>query len=184
MRRRFLLASPLALAACSSPVVHEYRLAAVPGSVRGGSGLRIVVRDIGLAGELAQPGLPRPGGPYTADSFANDVWASPLPDLLQEAMVQNLAQRLPGDIVLAGNSAIGVTPDIYVEINVLAFTPDATGNITLQAQLSTRHGQAAAKDWQLRNFTASAPGGMLPAAIAAAMSTLWGQAADIVACMI
>jgi hypothetical protein len=97
-------------------------------------------------------------------------------------MVQNLAQRLPGDIVLASGGAIGAAPDIYVEINVLAFSPDASGNITLQAQLATRH--ASAQDWQLQTFRASAAGGTTPDGIAAAMSALWGQAADMVAGMI
>jgi uncharacterized lipoprotein YmbA len=102
--------------------------------------------------------------------------------MLQTAMVQNLAQRLPGDVVLADGGAIGATPGLYVEINILAFAPDAAGNIALQAQLSTRH--AAAQDWRVQNFAASLAGGTTPEGIAAAMSTLWGQAADAVAAML
>ena len=182
MKRRFLLLATVALAGCASPAVHYYRLAAVPGAVRGGTGLRVCVRSIGVPGGIAQTGLPLPGGPYAADSFANDVWAAPLADMLQGAMVQNLEQRLPGDIVLAGSGAIGAAPDIYVEINVLGFSPDVAGNIQLLAQLATRH--AAAQDWRLRNFSATLAGGTTPEGIAAAMSALWGQAADIAAGMV
>ena len=171
----------LALAGCAA-TVHAYRLAPVAGSVRGGNGLRIGVRSIDLPGYLAQQGMPQPGGAYEANSFANDVWAAPLADMLQDTMVQNLAQRLPGDEVLADGGAIGAAPDIYVEINILAFAPDAAGNIALQAQFATRH--ETAQDWQEQNFAASLAGGTTPEAIAAAMSALWGQAADVVAGMV
>jgi uncharacterized lipoprotein YmbA len=182
MRRRFLLLGTVALAGCSSAPVRNYQLAPVAGAVRGGTGVRIAVRGIGIPAALEQSGVPKPGGAYEANSFANDVWAAPVAGMLQTTMVQNLAQRLPGDSVMAGGGAIGAAPDIFVEINVLAFSPDATGTIALQAQLATRH--AAAQDWQFRNFVASAAGGTMPEGIAAAMSALWGQAADAVAGMI
>jgi uncharacterized lipoprotein YmbA len=182
MRRRAVILGTMALAGCASAPVHNYQLAPVAGAIRGGTGLRIVVRNVTIPAALSQAGVPKPGGTYDANSFANDVWAAPLAGLLQTAMVQNLAQRLPGDSVLAGGGSIGVAPDFYVEINVLAFSPDPTGNIALQAQLATRHAQTL--DWQLRNFAANAAGGAMPEGIAAAMSTLWGQAADAVAEMV
>jgi uncharacterized lipoprotein YmbA len=181
MRRRGLLAGSalLALAGCISPSARYYRLAAMPGVVRGGAGARIGVRSVGLPGYLAQTGLPKPGGAYELDSFPNDLWAAPLAPMLQAAMVQDLSQRLPADTVLAQGGAIGATPDIYVEIQVFSFEPDSAGTVTLQAQLATR--PAASQEWRLHNFTASAPGGATPLGIVAAMSTLWGQAADAVA---
>jgi uncharacterized lipoprotein YmbA len=182
MKRRAMILGTMALAGCSSAPVRNYQLAPVQGTILGGTGLHIVVRSISVPAALGQSGLPRPGGVYDANAFANDVWAAPIAGMLQSTMVQNLAQRLPGDDVLAGGGAIGAAPDIYVEINVLAFAPDATGNISIQAQLATRH--AAAQDWQFRNFVASAAGGLQPEQIAAAMSSLWGQAADAVAGMI
>jgi uncharacterized lipoprotein YmbA len=182
MRRRTFIMGTLALAGCSSVPVRNYQLAPVAGAIRGGTGLRIVVRDVAIPASLGQGGVPKPGGAYEANSFANDDWGAPLGGMLQSTMVQNLAQRLPSDNVLAGGGSIGVAPDIYVEINVLAFAPDATGNITLQAQLATRPAQNL--NWQLRSFTASAAGGMQAEGIAAAMSTLWGQAADALAGMV
>jgi uncharacterized lipoprotein YmbA len=182
MKRRLLLLGTAALAGCSARV-YEYQLASLPGTVRGGNGLRIVVRGIGVPSALAQTGLPQPGTIYQANSFANDVWAAPIAGMLQTTMVQNLAQRLPGDVVLASGSAIGAPADIYVEINILAFAPDTSGNITLQAQLATRQA-ASQNDWQLLPFRASAQAGNTPDGIAAAMSTLWAQAADVVAGMI
>jgi uncharacterized lipoprotein YmbA len=185
MRRRgLLLIAPAAmLAGCSGPAPHYYRLAPQPGAVHPGGGLRIGVRNIGVPAGLSGNGLPMPGNAYDANSFANDLWTASLGDMLQTTMVQNLSQRLPDDIVLASGGSVGAPPDIYVEINVLAFSPDATGSIALQAQLATRH-VGGERDWQVQKFAASAAGGAKPETIAAAMSALWGQAADAVAGMV
>jgi uncharacterized lipoprotein YmbA len=185
MRRRLLLllGPAAALAGCAGTPPRYYRLAALPGAVHSSTGQRIAVRNIGVPAGLSASGLPMPGGAYDANSFANDLWVAPLADMLQSTMVQNLAQRLPGDAVLAGGGSIGAPADVYVEINVFAFSPDASGNIALQAQLATRN-VTGAQDWQLQKFAASAAGGTMPETIAAAMSTLWAQAADMVAGMV
>lgn len=184
MKRRLILASSLAglLTACSSTPVHSWQISPVPGTPLGGTGRRIAVRSIGLPSALIQSGIPKPGGVNTADSFPNDLWAGPLAAMLQNAMVRDLAQRLPADIILAEGGAIGAAPDQLVEIQVLSFTPDASGNITLAAQLATR--PATAQNWQLQSFSANAPGGQDAQSIAAAMSQLWGQAADHLASML
>ncbi len=182
MRRRYFTLASLALSGCGGATLLNYQIAMAPGAVRGGNGQRIGVRRIGVPGALAQSSLPMPGSPYQANSFANDQWAAPLPTLLQTAMVRNLAQRLPGDTVLANGGSIGAAPDVYVEINILAFSPDASGTVTLQAQLAIR--PVNTQDWKLQSFHASAAGGTTPGGIAAAMSTLWGQAADAMAGML
>lgn len=184
MRRRslLLLGAALPLAGCVGGQVRYFRLAPSPGPTRQGTGLRIGVRAIGTPPGLSASAVPKPGGTYNANSYANDLWASPLAGMLQATMVQNLSQRLPGDTVLASGGAVGAPPDLYVEINIFAFAPDASGTITLQAQLATRH--AAGQDWQVQNFTAHAGGATTADMVAATMSTLWGQAADTVAGMV
>ncbi len=181
-RRAFALLLGASLAGCAAPAPRYYRLAAVPGAVRAGGGRRIGVRNVGIPGDLDQTALPQPGSAYELNSDANTVWASPLAGMLQNVMVRDLAQRLPGDIVLEDGGAIGAAPDVYVEIQVLHFAPDATGVVTLQAQLGLR--PAAAPDFTLRGFSATAPGGTTPEGLAAAMSALWGDAADAVAALL
>lgn len=185
MRRRALLTlgPVLALAGCAGTPPRYFRLAPQPGAVRAGGGLRIGVRNVGVPSGLSSTSMAMPGGTFDANSFSNDLWAAPLADMLQTTMVQNLTQRLPDDIVLASGGSVGAPADIYVEIGILAFTPDATGNITLQAQLATRH-VGPQQDWRVQKFAASAAGGTKPEGIAAAMSALWGQAADVVAGMV
>lgn len=181
MRRRgfSLLLLAGALAGCASSQARYYRLAAVPGAVRGGDGKRIGVRNVGVPGDLDQNNLIRPGDAYQLNAYANDLWAAPLASMLQTVMVRNLSQRLPGDTVLQDGGAIGAAPDVYVELQVLRFVPDATGVVTLQAQIGTR--PASDQTFKLQDFSATAPGGDTPEGLAAAMSTLWGQLADAVA---
>lgn len=184
MKRRVILASSCAvlLAGCTIAPVHSWQIAPIPGPVRGGTGKRISVRSVGLPGALNQPGVPEPGPANAANSFPNDLWAAPLPALLQTVMAENLAQRLPADVVLAEGGAIGAVPDQFVEIQVLSFAPDATGLITLKAQLAIR--PFSRMDWTLKNFSASAQGGETAATVTACMSQLWGLAADQLAKML
>ncbi len=181
MRRRgfSLLLAAGALAGCASARVRYYRLAAVPGVVRGGDGKRIGVRNVGIPGDLDQNTLARPGDAYQLNAYANDLWAAPLASMLQTTMVRDLAQRLPADTVLQDGGAIGAAPDVYLEIQVLRFVPDASGNVTLQAQIGSRPGNT--QDFKLQDFTATVQGGSTPEGLAAAMSTLWGQLADAAA---
>jgi uncharacterized lipoprotein YmbA len=179
-RRNFsLLLAAGALTGCASARARYYRLAAVPGAARGGDGKLIGVRNVGIPGDLDQNNLARPGDAYRLNAYANNLWAAPLASMLQTVMVQDLAQRLPGDTVLQDGGAIGAAPDVYVELQVLRFVPDATGNVTLQVQIGTR--PVSSQDFKLQDFTATAPGGNTPEGLAAAMSTLWGQLADAAA---
>lgn len=184
MKRRLILASSSALflVGCTPVAIHSWRIAAIPGPVQGGDGTRISVRSIGLPSALNQPGVPEPGPANTANSFVNDLWAAPLAAMLQTSMVENLAQRLPADMILADGGAIGATPDKFVEIQVLGFSPDATGTVTLQAQLAIRPFNS--QDWTLKSFQASMPGGLTAETITACMSQLWGQAANQIAMML
>lgn len=184
MKRRIMIASSgaLLLARCTTAPVHNWKIDALPGKVQNGTGQRISVRSIGLPGALTQPGVPQPGPANTANSFTNDLWAAPLATMLQTSMVEDLAQRLPQDTILADGGAIGMSPDQYVEIQVLSFSPDSTGEITLIAQIATR--PVNSQNWNLQNFSARLSGGQNAAAISAGMSQLWAKLADEIALML
>lgn len=184
MKRRILLASSgaLFLTGCATTPVYSWQISAVSGPIKGGTGIRLGVRNIGLPGALSQPGVPSPGPANAANTFPNDLWAAPLAAMLQTSMVENLSQRLPQDTVLSGGGAIGAMPDQYIEIQILGFSPDSSGLITLKVQLAIR--PANNLNWTLKNFSASAQGGKTANTITACMSELWGQAADQLALML
>jgi uncharacterized lipoprotein YmbA len=179
--RRIALILPLAaLAACASPVPTPYRLTAQTGTPRPGISAKIAVRDVGIPSYLDQSGLLKPSSGNALDVYDNAAWAGTIGNQLQEVMVEDLTQRLPNAIVLAASGAIGAPPDLYLELQVLDFAPDATGTLHLTLQLATRPANALpqAPDWQLKTLSFSAPGATSPQGLAAAMSTLWAQAAD------
>ncbi len=187
-RRACLRAVPLlltaALAACAAPpATNYYRLASVPGAIQPVGGLAVNVRGIGLPAYLDQSSIVKPSGPYQFGSYSNELWAEPLGGMLQEAMVQNLAQRLQSGTITASGGAIVATADVLVEMNVLRFDPDAAGTVTLTLQIAVKSGLDRTL-WQASSFTRTAPAGTTAAGEVEAMSALWGQAADQIAAMI
>jgi uncharacterized lipoprotein YmbA len=173
----------LGLAACS-PTPTNYRLQAEPGPVLSQAALAVSVRSVSVPGYLDGTGIGKLSSAYQFATYPNDVWAEPLADMLQSAMVQDLAQRLPGATVLPDGGAIGAPTGIVVEMNVLRFDTDPDGQINLTVQISVRQGQNA-RHWQTTSFTRRAPPQTnTPLGIAATMSALWSQAANQVATML
>jgi uncharacterized lipoprotein YmbA len=186
MRRRGMLlgaVSVAGLAGCS-PAAAQYRLLAEPGPVLGGAGLAVGVRSMSLPGYLDQNSIVSSGAGYQVARFPNDVWAESLADMLQSVMVQELAQRLPAATVIATGGAIGAPVGVVVEMNVLRFDPDQEGRIALDVQISVRRGSDA-RQWRTLDFARqAAASGAGAVGIVAAMSGLWGQAADQVAALL
>ena len=181
-RRLFLrggaAATALAVAGCASAPTNYFRLAVVPGSVNSGPAPRIGVRSINIPGYLDQNSIAKAGGAYELSSYANDVWAEPLNDMLQDVAVQELAQRLPEAVVIGNGGSIAAAADLLIEANVLRFDPDSSGSITLTVQVAVKSGQ----DYRLltvQTFSRSAtPAGADVTNTVATMSTLWAQFID------
>ncbi len=184
--RRVFLQSALwlgaaALGGCGSPVVNEYRLAAVPGASREVARLNVSVRSIDIPGYLDRNDIIKPAAAYQVNRFASAAWAEPFADMLQAVLVNDLAQRLPAATVFA-DGAIGATADVTVEADVQRFDFNPDGSLILAAQLAVK--SAAASGWTARKFQAAASPGADAAAVVAAMSGLWGMLADQAADMI
>jgi len=178
-----ILAGGLAtLSGCAASPTNDYRLRVIPGAILPGRSI-IAVRGISIPGYLDQTGIQRPSTGDQFATFANELWAEPLADLLQGTMVQELAQRLPGATVLGSGSAIGAPPDKTVEINILRFDAGADGQLVLLAQIAVKSTGPNAS-WTKQNFTAAAPASTDPAGTVAVMSTLWAQAADQTAALL
>jgi uncharacterized lipoprotein YmbA len=181
-RRRLLgsasAAAVFALAGCASAPTNDFRLAVIPGAVNNGPALKIAVRSINIPGYLDQNGIAKAGAAYELSSFANDIWAEPLNDMLEDVTVQELSQRLPASLVIGSGGSIASASDLLIETNVLRFDPDSSGLITLSVQIALKSGQ----DYHLltvQNFSAAAtPAGADVTSTVATMSALWGKFAD------
>ena len=147
-RRAFLsagsaLLAASALAGCTSAPTNYYRIAVVPGAIRSGAPGSIGVRSVSIPGYLSQNGIAKPSSGYEFGTYSNEVWAEPLDGMLQSVMVQDLSQRLPASSVLGAGGSIGLSAAALVEINVLNFDPDSSGQVVLTAQIAIRSGRYA-----------------------------------------
>ncbi len=187
-RRDFVCAGPLAIAAalssCRSPPARYYRLAPLPGATLPSANVRIGVLSVSTPDYLDQNGIAQGGGGYQFLLYNNDLWAGRLADMLQAVMVQNLAQRLPQATVIGGGGSIDMSFDVVVEIDVLRFDADSTGQMLLSAQIAIKPGHGHAffvtrsltKEDRIEQNTA--------ADRVAAMSRLWATTADQIAAMV
>jgi uncharacterized lipoprotein YmbA len=183
-RRGLLFAAALGLAGCaSSPPTNYYRMAALPGANVGAAPVSVGVRSITIPGYLNQTGIAKSSGAYQFASYGNEIWAEPLADMLQNVMVQDLAQRLPAATVIADGGGIQAPSGVLVEMNILRFDPGPDGQIVLTAQVAIKTG---AKRVLCATRTLQSTAGPGPGATGtvAAMSTLWAGAADQVAVMV
>jgi len=184
-RRACLRAGPVtlmaALAECGSPPTQYYRLAEVPGAIRNTAPFTVGVRSVSIPGYLNQNAIAKGGNAYQFSVYGNDLWADQLANMLQAVMVEDLAQRLPASTVIGSGGSIGVSADVLVEINVLRFDPDSTGEIVLSAQFAVKSGRTRAV-WMTQTFARSAaPDGVDISDTVAKMSMLWAAMADQVA---
>ncbi|HTQ71961.1 MAG TPA: PqiC family protein [Acidocella sp.] len=194
-RRACLLTGPamlaVALVACSSPATLYYRLMAVPGAVQTAAPMTVAVRSVSIPGYLNRDGIAKAGAAYRFEFYSNDLWADQLSAMLQAIMVQDLAQRLPAATVLASGGSIEASSDVLVEINILRFDPDSSGNLVLSAQIAIKSGPTR-RLWATQSFARSSAlslsgagaDGPDAAEIVAKMSALWAAMADQVAALI
>ena len=183
-RRALVLGLPLSvlLAACqSSPTPTLYTLGPVPGPVLTGGARTVVVREIGNARYLERPNVVRSSEGYQLDVMPNDLWGEPVGSMITRTFVQELAQRLQGSTVLAETGAIGISPDVLVEVNVLRFDSDHNNTVVLNAQYGvTRPGSGKPPIARAADIHAPMPSPATPGQVAA-MSDALGQLADQVA---
>ena len=179
--RRVLMLT--ALAGCSrSPEPSLFTLAALPGQAHPGGPATVELRRPGLAGYLDRPEIVRAAGPYRVGVSGTERWAEPFGDMLGRVLAENLTYRMPGSAIFTEAGGLSASGDAVVELDVQRFDADASGMVTLLAQLAVRHNgsrRPAPSPLTVRL--------MVPAASAAtpdtvmAMSQALGQLADTMA---
>jgi uncharacterized protein len=95
-------------------------------------------------------------------------------------LVQELSQRLPSSTVFAENSAITVTPDASVELNIQRFDEDHSGALVLLAQVAVTGRRTETRNVR---FSVMPPSPGTPGLVSA-MSTAVGELADTIAGML
>jgi uncharacterized lipoprotein YmbA len=186
-KKKTFLSFPLAMATltgCASPDANFYTLQPVPGPMAIGTSLtkagNIEVRTPGLAGYLDRSDVVLKDANYRLGVNEQQRWAEPLADMIGRVLTEDLAQRLPHNSVFGQGGAISADPDARVEVDIQRFDADASGTVTLSAQVAIEAGRSHAPLMTRHVSLTATPASPAPAALAATLSDLLGQLADVI----
>jgi uncharacterized protein len=189
----YLLCCSLLVACGSSPPQRYYTLqaVAVPAGAAGRAVApenQIVVRiqPVIIPPELDRVELVSRGGPYRVHIADSDRWAAPLDDQIRRTLNDDLAARLPANLVADPNEPATQEPRRLLSIAVIEFYADAECGATLRADWTLRGPKAERQHGSEQFKTHDAVSCMAgtPAALAAAMSAALGTLSERLAAVI
>jgi uncharacterized lipoprotein YmbA len=174
----FLLVACLALCGCgSSPKTHFFTLQAVPPQSRAAGkipALQVISVHIPAALDRQEMVRQAPSGELQVSD--ENRWGGPLDEMIQRALTQDLAARLPqGDVVFPQQPAPADTRQVVVDI--LQFTGDGAGHVALDASWSLLK-SGASTPLLTRQLRLQESGGADYGADAEAMGRLIARLAD------
>lgn len=186
MKRRLLLAAPLALAAtrCSSPDPAYYTLRTVPGPVQAGGPPAVKLARPGLAGYLDRPEIVRDSAANRLAIRSGERWGEPLGDMIGRVLAEDLSQRLAGSSVFTEAGTISVDPAATIELDIQRFDLDASLTVVLVAQVAVERGRSHDPAGTRSVRLTMAPASDTTSDLVVAMSALVGQLADVTAGMV
>jgi uncharacterized lipoprotein YmbA len=174
----------LLLAGCASPDSTFYTLQPVPGAVSAQGAVAIArsveVRKPGLAGYLDRSDVVLKDADYKLGLKETQRWAEPLADMIGRVLTEDLSQRLPQSNVFGQGGAISADADVRVEVDIQRFDADASGTVTLAAQVALEAGRTHQPIATRHVVLTAAPASPGAGALAATLSTLLGQLADTI----
>jgi len=178
----FLLTA--ALAGCASPDAQFYTLQQTQGAQATNANLtlakNIEVRTPGLAGYLDRSDIVLKDADFRLGVNDQQRWAEPLGDMIGRVLTEDLAQRLPQSSVFGQGGAISADPDARVEVDIQRFDADAGGTVTLAAQVAIEAGRNHSPVMTRHVVLTADPPAQGAAALAATLSTLLGELADVI----
>ena len=175
-----LLAVVLFLASCqSSPPTHYFALTPVPASgprVSLPGALPLRVERVAIPGELDRLEIVRHGESNQLRIATFDLWGSPLDEMIQHVVAENLAARLAPGTVTGVNEPAAREQHRHLYLDVQEFAADEHGAVKLRAAwlLQTPGG----KDLRGTEEPAASGNDATVDALAAAMSRALGSLAD------
>jgi uncharacterized lipoprotein YmbA len=171
-----------ALAGCASPDSTFYTLQQRAGTEATNPSLitarNIEVRTPGLAGYLDRSDIVLRDANYRLGLNEQQRWAEPLGDMIGRVLTEDLAQRLPSSSVFGAGGAISADPDARVEVDIQRFDADATGTVTLAAQVAIEAGRTHTPVMTRHVVLTATPSGPGAAPLVATLSDLLGELAD------
>jgi uncharacterized protein len=176
----------------SSPPVRFYTLKVIAPSTAPTATIsqlpnQVVVRlePVAMPPELDRPELVSRSGPYRLHIAESDRWAAPLEEQIRRVLSDDLAARLPPQLMADPNEPAGNEPRRLLSVSFAELSADETCATTLRADWTLRNGNGNGNGNVLRGSqhlqtAGSGCAGELPAAISAALASLADQLAVII----
>lgn len=144
-RPRFgLLASfiLITLSACGSPTTHYHTLAAIPPSqTTVPSATRLRVGEVNLPPLLDRQSLVTRTGATELSVDAQDRWAAPLDQMIQQTLTEDLTARLGADHVLAADATVTPPGTRTLTLSIRRFIANPDGTVVLDADWALQGGR-------------------------------------------
>ncbi|MGL4959832.1 MAG: PqiC family protein [Inquilinus sp.] len=179
-RRSLLLAAAAAPAACSSPPPRVYTLATVPGRAATGRPVTASVAAVDIPKYLDRPQIVRRSGTVELGLDEFERWGEPLANMVQRALADDLAERLPAGSVVTTSRTLSGDESVTLELALGRFDPDPGGIVVLDAQWRVLRTAGGGPTTETDRITRR-PTGDSTAAEVRAMSEALGELADHIA---
>jgi uncharacterized protein len=181
MNRRCLsaLALVLLLAGCgSSPQTRFFVLDEVPGS-HVNQATPIQVAAVHIPPALDREEMVKETAPGQLDVSSPNRWGAPFDEMVQRALTQDLAARLPANAVVFPNQP-APSGTLKLVLDILAFDVDPSGQVRFDGSWSLVQ-QGSDQAVMDRHVQLTEAGGQDPASQTQAMSKVLGKLADQIA---
>ena len=148
--------------------------------------IAVRIQPVVIPPELDRVELVTRGGPYRVHIADSDRWAAPLDDQIRRTLNEDLAARLPANLVADSNEPATQEPRRLLSIAVIEFYADGECGATLRADWTLQGPSGAIQHGSEHFNTHEAVSCMAgtPAAIAAAMSAALGVFSERLAAVI
>jgi|SRR5579872_2869551 len=166
------------IAGCaSSPPVHYYTLSGTGAGSRLNAAGPVAVRldKVAVPAELDRPQLVRRVSATQLQVLDSERWAAPLEDMIRRVLSDNLAARLPANLVADPNEPASSVPRQLLSLDVRDFYADSTCAVTLRAAWTVKRtdGQFVQGTEEIQVAGSGCAGaGTMPAAMSQALGEL------------
>jgi uncharacterized lipoprotein YmbA len=148
--------------------------------------IAVRIQPVVIPPELDRVELVSRGGPYRVHIADSDRWAAPLDDQIRRTLSEDLAARLPANLVADPNEPGTQEPRRLLSVALIEFYADGECGATLRADWTLRGPTGASQHGseQLNTHEAVSCMAGTPAAMAAAMSAALGVFSERLAAVI
>ncbi len=192
--RPLVLPARCALAACgalllacsASPPTRYYTLSEINGRApvpAASNPIAVRVEPVAIPPELDRLEIVSREGPNRVHIAESELWAAPLDEQIRRILSDDLAARLPPQLVVDPDEPATTQPRRLLSVTIAQFYGDASCAVTLRAGWTLRNPRAGSRrGTEEVQIPASAPcAGALPAAMSRALAALADRLAPVIA---